>query len=745
MTPETEDVPRDLRDGIGPAQAAPCNPVTGAAVNGTLHYQGRCCAPVPARAPAVITMHALTTLIPSLLQVLLLAGPDAAMPTVVRPIEPGRHGIDSGIVLVRFHSGGHLGPRARGLAVTGPGDAPLAYRLLAHHPEAETVIAVDLGDAGGPAHVHYQPAPHPSARRAPDLPASLVLRTFDARSAPGGDPAALLRWLATARPLGVALVDRISFAHNPFGSSEHFITEVQGLLHVEKPGRRALFSVHDDAAVVLIDERIVIEESRPFVVTASEAIGRHATVVELGRGDHRVRYVHLQREGRSMALLGWIQKRAARPLPTTMFVRHRELTLGPARSAPDRPVTGFDARQVDRLAHDGHVLTRFRIEPIASPPPGAVYAWDFGDGTSRRQTTDDAFEHVYVSQGGREPGGGGWGVALRLVGPDERVLGRARSLVAPVTFDNIDASDNRRLRLAYVQALAEATYDKSTPESMVVLYGLAALTEQPELMAPIAQPFVERFGNRGGPLVQRMGYVVATVLSRDEPQRAAELFGRIAVRWPGGGRLRGEPAKADDPAWLSTCAAAEMLDLMIFRLDQADDVPRRVARLVAGRPPRHIALLQSMVGDVHRFRGDVARASETYHAAQRVAFRDLEPRRAAVLESAHREAALNHLERRRLPALRDVLLRWAADFPSAKLGGDLPLLTGRYFQAVGDHTRALLEFQTLLKLNARHRARPELLFRQAESLDMLGRRKAAQALREALAQQFPNSPFVAGQ
>ena len=111
-------------------------------------------------------------------------------------------------------------------------------------------------------------------------------------------------------------------------------------------------------------------------------------------------------------------------------------------------------------------------------------------------------------------------------------------------------------------------------------------------------------------------------------------------------------------------------------------------------------------------------------------------------QAAYRETADAYLTQERWPALRDVLFQWEADFPLAKLGGDLPLLTGRYFQAVGDDPRAIMEFQSLLDLNPLHPGRPEILHRLARSLERTGRRDDAREMDEQLAEEYPKSPFV---
>ena len=92
--------------------------------------------------------------------------------------------------------------------------------------------------------------------------------------------------------------------------------------------------------------------------------------------------------------------------------------------------------------------------------------------------------------------------------------------------------------------------------------------------------------------------------------------------------------------------------------------------------------------------------------------------------------------------MRDQLLQWEADFPQAKLGGDLPLLTGRYFQAIGNHSRAAIEYETLLKLNPIHPSTPQVTFRLAQSKVQLGKMPEATMLFTRIMEKYPNSPFA---
>ncbi|MAE67506.1 MAG: hypothetical protein CMJ18_24870 [Phycisphaeraceae bacterium] len=648
---------------------------------------------------------------------------------IVRPLSTK---VTGRIVIVQFYGGGQIDKAGRGIAIVDAGGESVPFRIVSHDAAGRTSLAVDLRAAGaGPFRLRYGTDPDPQANVDASLPASLVLRTFGGARAPMRNPSAMLRHLDRAKPLGTALIPNVYLAHNPFGADHHFVTDVQGLIRVSDAGTYRLFSFHDDAALVLIDGKVVIQQLAASGSRDSAAIERTSTAVSLSAGEHALRYVHLQREGATAAVLGIVRDGRAVPLPRSWYVHHAPVRLGPARR-DDGPAIGFDVEQMDRLAHGGWIYTRFRLRAIAPAPAGAQYRWRFGDGVTRAGKAEVV--HVAAGAGEDQP------VAMRLELVDSAGVaqGNATAVVRPSMFADIESSDRVAVRDEYAHAISEARYDDGKREALAAYYQLAALPERPVLTAPVAEAYLGRFGRKGGLFVASMKMGLAAHLARDDPGRAAELYGEVARFATGTAR----DETAQRARWMADRAAAEQLDLMIFRLGRAEQVPRKVRAMVAGRSPRGIALLKSKLGDVHRFAGDAEKALAAYRAAQRAASRRADRRRSAVLESAHRETALSLLTQRRYPALRAALLRWEADFPEAKLGGDLSLLTGRYFQAIGDPARAEAEYRTILKLSPNHPNAPEFLFRHAECLDELGRADEAATLRRRLKSTFPNHPMV---
>ena len=639
--------------------------------------------------------------------------------TIVRPIQlpSGKHKADT--VIVQFLSGGHIDTQGRGLAVVDEDQDPQPYRILAHDPDGQTTLAVDVRNSHSQLYLKYSPMPLPDARQDNKIAASLVLRTY--RLGKGASPNLenLSRQLRRTLPLGTALVRNISLAHNPFGESTYFVTYFEGLLSINKPQTLKLFSANDDAAQVMINGEILIHNPSVRRQRRSKQLAEQATSIRLGPGTHQLSYLHTQAAGGTLALLGYINNGRALPLPANMFVHHPMAKLGQAQSAKDLLVVGFDAQQLDQIAHNKYIFTRIELKPIVAAPEGMQYRWDFGEGTTAQA---GKIEHVFVSPPLS------WPVKLKLVNKRGQVVATATSQLRPAVFQSCRTIGDKNLVVRYARAIAGSNYSNAPRKVIEALYSLAVATERLEFIAPLAEPYVQRFGRTASKTGDQMKYSLANYLAVEEPQRAAEMFGELAQ-------------EAKD-SWLGTCAAAEQLDLLIFHLEDAKKLMAIPSVSQRARTDREHALLRARFGDIHRLNGDMKKAKQAYLAAQQISMRRMDPRRAAVLRQAHRQTALSYLQQKRFPALRDILFQWEADFPSAKLQGDLPLITGRYFQAVGNDARAVQEFTTVLELNPLHPNRPEITFRLAQSLARLGQKKQAKLLFDEIAEKYRNSPFT---
>jgi len=646
----------------------------------------------------------------------LLAVTQSAWSLVERPIELPAKPLPRDVVLVSVYTNGQSDPQGRGIGVfTGDG-AAVPFNLFSHDPAGESWLAIDLSSRPAKLLLKYAKTSLRDAKPDDRITPSLILQTFALTVPNYVSESDLFNIARTAVPLGAMPVEQINHAFHPFGPDKKYVSLYRGLMRSKDAMK--LFSVHRDSGYIELDGKMLSGSLESNLTRDSVSLASQAKPVSLDGGLHLVRYVHAAREGPPLAMLGMVNpKGRAVPVPANLFVHDARATLG---DAVDAKSLGFDAEQIDQLVFSEVVFSRWRFHAIAPISKGVALKWTFSDGTAVTSEGRNV-EHIFAGRGDEL---GAWQVRLERVG--EAV--RAESLIRPVrSFDQGSINDEATMR-AYAAAIGSHDLSKAGADLLTELYSLLWTMERVDLVAPVAEAYVARFGTRDDPLTWDITCNLATFLVQSDPSRAADLFRQLA--------------QSTKDTWRSACAAAWYLDVLIFDLDRGEQARNLAPRLAAGREARERSLLMARQGDIVRLKGDADAAMEAYQRAQRLISREMSAREAAVVERAHREAALTYLKEGRLPALRDALFQWEADFPTAKLGGDLPLLTGEYFQAVGDHRRALAEYESLLAINPLHPSRPEILYRMALSMTKLGRKEDAAKCLEELRMKYPNSPFA---
>jgi len=663
----------------------------------------------------------------SMLLVIGMTAATAGAREIRRPIvlPKGRHAV----VLVRFMTCGQSDAQGRGIAVTDARGEAAPYRLLTHDPQGETVLAAP-GDRGGLT-LHYDRVAHRKAKPDESLAVSMIQRTW---SLPRGRAEALdtaRRSVNALRPQGVSTVANVFSGHNPHGPDEWYYAEFEGVIRTDKPQHVALVAATDDLGEVELDGRVVIAHPERTVVRSNEQLAAMAQEVTL-TGGQRIVYRQVQREGQSIAVLARVFKDTKRgsdkpmdralPLDHGWFRHDPWAALGPAEREGDAPAVGFDVRLIDAIGMEQRTYYRVELKAIAPAGAGRVHRWRFG---SSATAEGDRVVYIFTDDPSSTP------ISLDIVerGSGAR-LGAAEGRVSfPEVYD-LHSPQNTGLVRDYAREIAVDRMTWTQAEPLGRLLELIETAEDPQLIGPIAMTYLELHGERDDAFSARMRYLAASAIAGRDPAKASEMFGRLSRVCP--------------DRWLGARAAAEMLDLMLHRLDQADRVEGMVTALAAAYGAgKERVLIQSRLGDLHRMRGEVDEALEAYEAAQQIATRRMSAKEQAVMSRAFRESALSLLEQQRWPSLRDTLHEWEATFPTDKLTGDLILLTGRYFQGVGDDARAAREYEQALTLYPVHPSRPEIAYRLGEALLSSGARGAARRWLHEVVEQYPKSPFAA--
>ena len=649
--------------------------------------------------------------------------------TIYPSMSRGSNSTDT--LLVSIYPCGQLDAAGRNIAVVDADGKPVPYRPLMIHADAETVIAVDTRDTRSPLTLRYGTSGVDGAKVDDRVPVSLVMRVFPLNGKPNSLDAAD-KLIDARRAIGVVSLDKLLQGNNPVGPDVNFLAEYLGEFKMKGPGTYRLFAVADDMGFVQVDGNTLFNITKANVQRDGNKIDKTAKPTKLAMGPHTLRFVQVQFADEAWATFGYTEKwyspkepekyLGMRPwvIDAKQWTHHAEARLGDATASDKSVPAAFDARQIDRLEYGKNLFSRFTLRAITPAPKGAHWQWSFSDGTTAK---GDELEHVFFGNHGP------WKVTLQLIGAGDSKP--ATASVRPITmgkdaFVTPEDPENEQTLEAYVNAMVMADYDRAPREVLEATYEVVASSHHQSQMVHIAEPYVKQFGGSGA-LGESMRYLIASHMAGRDPKVASTMFLELA-------------REGSDP-WLRARAAAEHLDLLMYSLGETKRLEGVIRMFMARVDPRGKALLWSRLGDVYRFEGDSRQAQQAYERAQRLSNMQLNRQQADVLMRAHREAAITYMNADNNPGLRDELFKWEADFPLAKLSGDLPLYTGRYYQGIGNLPRAAIEYVTLLKNNPLHPQRPEIVFRLGQCLASLNKPAEAKPWLKEVVDKYPNSPY----
>jgi TolA-binding protein len=234
---------------------------------------------------------------------------------------------------------------------------------------------------------------------------------------------------------------------------------------------------------------------------------------------------------------------------------------------------------------------------------------------------------------------------------------------------------------------------------------------------------VKQFGLKG--VGWEAGDRLALALTVKDPTRAEALYARLAS---------GAPTSLD-----AARCRVERIELVLHRLKdpgRAMAMAKSLRSQGTGMEPR---LGVVKMGDVHRARGEFKEAEALYRAAAKVAYGATDRRLVAMRQGGYIETADTYIRDGFLRAARELLIKWEARYPDGKLGGDLVLMTAKYFEKLGDPQRALDELTTFAKINPLSPYLPEVELRMARAHARLGNRAEASRLYDKVISEYPRS------
>ena len=628
-------------------------------------------------------------------------------------------------VAFRFQGGGHLSPNARDVVVADGEGTLLPHRILHTQRTGGTWVAYRGTQAKGRVHVYYggtRPIRAPAGTWRPRL--SLMLRTMPLPAGAFESSKPIASAAEGSGIHGMGFVDMINLGHNPYGPDDAFASAFTGYLEIKKPGRYHIFTVSDDASFVFLDGKPLCAWPGKHEVWQGRH-GKYGRTVTLKKGTYRLDYYHAEDKDTSIMALGWTPpwfagEKKGKTVKVELVPKDAFLHTPIARvEAPERygdePLAALRWSQTDQLLSPNHQYTRieFRSE-CRKVPEGGKALWSFGDGTTATGT--DALDHVFV-------GTGPFTCAIRVVDKDKKVLDEYRTLVRPETpMKNLTYEDENPLG-DYIRAVAGYTCTSVDDDTMKALWDLVDITEDVQLIRPFCEAMVKQFGLKG--IGWKAGDRLALALTVKNPKEADELYAKLAPRAP------------------TTLDAArcrvERVELVLHRLKDLDRAMAMAKALHTQGRGMESRLGAVKMGDVHRARGEFKEAEALYRAAAKVAYGATDRRLVAMRQGGYIETAETYIRDGFLRAARELLVQWEARYPDGKLGGDLILMTAKYFEKLGDPQRALDELTTLTKINPLSPYLPEVELRMARAHARLGNKAKADELYEKVMYEYPRS------
>jgi len=625
------------------------------------------------------------------------------------------------VCVVEFLAGGRLKADASDLRVVS-GGAPVPHRVLEKRTSDDLCrVAFELrGERRAAVYMGNERARRPE--QALEIRRGCLLETFEYR---GGSPGSLAGMqevlkLAEGAPQGADFVPNVFFGHNPFGSSERFVSRFTGWLVCPETGTYIFCTSSDDASFLLVDGAPVVDWPGWHGAVAD---ARFQARKALEKGLHKLEYLHVNGGGDTIAVAAWQKPSDDRvaPIPPGAFAPVARGSFLRAERLGGGPAPHFEAELAGECFFEDRVAVRvvFR-DRSGDAPQDRRQRWDFGDGLSG---SGSSCEHVYLREGTYRTR-----LELTLGARQESVTNRLR--VERLWKNQTSPSPEPIRRHAEIVR----TYDFSRMagsdlEAAAVLFKAAGMPADEELVlrAIVARPAE----------VEERAYFEAV------------LF--LVKRWREDARTRAAAARLLDQAESHLSANPNLVarvirergDLLFYYVGDLEGALGEYDKVVgrfAGKLEDHIVRITKIrLGDVFRKKGDYDRALAAYRDAERFRIHGIqgepEVRRGVLAQAAEAAIARGDVEEAR--AALDAL-EW--EFPAEKLLGQTSLLRARAAMLEKNTAEALVQLDDLVNVNPRANSAPEALFMAAEIERSLGRTAEAVRRYERIAKEYPDSP-----
>jgi len=566
---------------------------------------------------------------------------------------------------------------------------------------------------------------------------------------------------------GIGFVDKIWHGANPFGPDTHFASGYIGYLNVEQGGQYRIFTASCDASYVLLDGKPLVSWPGTHDVGGG-LVGQHGATVHLNKGQYKIEYYHAVAEGEPFMILGWTPpgEKGYKLVPDSAYWHTPKFKAGPPERRGGGPVAAFDWAQVDQLLHDkdrsgqaeskSHLVKdpeeeakerkerwekRDRKEDLKRDPTyqfthvaftsqcrnlatrGKVL-WDFGDGIRADFSATEvkrAVEHIYA-------GKGPFTCTMRVAGEDGKETDRYAGVVTLSPMEkNWTIQDTKAVK-EYVADIVASDCSTATAAVMDAYWELVETEENVERIAPFLEAYVTRFGAKGSSWFPADR--LALLLSVKSPERALKIYTELAA----------SSASAIEAA---RCQM-ERIEIMLHKLKDPARALAEAERLKVNGSCGEVRRIAAVkVGDVYRMQGDFEKAEAAYRAVQEITYSHAttkdEKSAIPVRQGGFLETVASHVQKGHLRAAREALVRWAMEDPIGYLGGDLPLMTAKYFDKMGEPDRALFELETISKINPLSPYLPDIELLMSRAYKKKSDYNKARGLYDKVLREYPKS------